>query len=119
MITHEQLGNLRVQSSWNPKITIRDFYPEMVAETIYVDRPPEVDLVPAIPNKALNVPAKQRDNSHFRNMNHMYIKFLFQLIMLNNARKGILIVKYLLVGTVEDLAFVFSVPIIHIHHLRQ
>ena len=37
MITHEQLGNLRVQSSWNPKITIRDFDPEMVAETIYVE----------------------------------------------------------------------------------
>jgi hypothetical protein len=26
-------------------------------------RPLEVDLVPAIPKKALNVPAKQRDNS--------------------------------------------------------
>jgi hypothetical protein len=75
--------------------------------------------VPAIPNKALNVPAKQRDNSHFQNMNHMYIKFLFQLIMLNNARKWILFVKYFPVCTVEDLAFAFSVPIIHNHHLRQ
>ena len=52
-------------------------------------------------------------------MNQMNIKFLFELIMLNNARKGISIAKYLLVGTVKDLAFGFSVPIIDIHHLRQ
>ena len=46
---------------------------------------PEVDLVPAIPNKLLNVPAKQRDKSDFQNMNLTFLRFLFLLYILKKV----------------------------------
>ena len=46
---------------------------------------PEVDLVPAIPNKLLNVPAKQRDKSDFQNINLTFLRFLFLLYILKKV----------------------------------